>query len=666
MKLIADIEANGLLQEATEIHCAVFKDADTNQVWKLRKRDSIIKMLEKTKYLIMHNGIGYDLPLIKKLWGYEYKGKILDTVLMSRELFKNIQIPQQMKDDYKEACKKLDGPHSLAAWGYRLGRGKVEHEDWSVFTPAMMHRCAEDVEITHLLYNHIVEKWNTEKYPPRSAWLTMDFMKCISRQEQHGWKLDIPRCNRYMKQLDTWIRRIDAVLDPYVPSRPLEKEDTLQEDGSTQGFQNPYTKKGEIHSNLMKWMNNNGIEWTRDDIGGPFCRVNFRKVNLNSNDEVKEWLLDMGWQPEEYNFSKTEKDEDGNPVRTSPKLSPDDAFIGVDGKVGRLLCKRVQCRHRQSNIKGWLERVREDGRIESRISGFADTYRVRHANVANVPNVNSFFGRQMRSCFICEKGTVLVSADAAACQDRMIISRARDAGIKDPIFEDMILYGDKEKGTDSHSRARDEINKLFSEMGIKNINRSAAKNFSYAYKFGGGFKKLGYMAGEKNEKKAIEIGKAIKQAFDTVFQAQIKLHEHIKKEWLKTAKMRVNKFKKGGRTFERNEFYNGYVTGLDGRKVLIRNEKDILVYTVQSDEAICLNYATVLANKRMEEKWEEGKMWKQVGFFHDEYTFEVHPSIAEDVKKILEDSIRDAGDYFKLNLPQIGEGQIGKDWRSVH
>ena len=149
----------------------------------------------------------------------------------------------------------------------------------------------------------------------------------------------------------------------------------------------------------------------------------------------------MGWQPEEYNYSKTERDEDGNPKRTSPKLSADDMFYGIDGKIGKLICKRVQCRHRQSNIQGWLERVRPDGRIESRISGFADTYRVRHASVANVPNTESFFGNQMRKCFIAEEGMTLVSADAASCQDRMLIARARDAGINDPLFEEMILLG---------------------------------------------------------------------------------------------------------------------------------------------------------------------------------------------------------------------------------
>jgi DNA polymerase-1 len=666
MKLVCDIEANGLYEEADTIHCAVFKDLDTGKVYRLTKKDSIIRMLEKCTYIIMHNGIGYDIPLIKKIYGYEYKGKILDTVLMSREIFKNISVPEQMKEDCKAAGKKLSGPHSLAAWGYRLGRGKVEHEDWSTFSPEMMHRCVEDTEITHLLYNYILEKWNKEKFPPRAVWLTMDFMKAISRQEKHGWKLDIDRCEKSIHQLTKWIRWIDNVLESSLPILPIIKEDRLDETGDSSGFQNPFTKAGTLAVRLENWIEREEIDWNRDIIGGAFCRITFRKVNLNSDKEVKEWLLDMGWQPEEYNYSKKEVDEDGNPKRTSPKLSADDAFIGVDGKVGGLICKRVQCRHRQSNIQGWLDRVRPDSRLESRISGFADTYRVRHANIANVPNLDSFYGKNMRKCFTCEEGMVLVSADAAACQDRMIISRARDVGIKDPIFEDMILNGDKSKGTDSHSRARDEINILFAEMGIKPINRGSAKNFSYAYKFGGGAKKMGFMAGEKNEKKAIKIGKAIKEAFDTVFQAQIELQEHLKSEWIKRSQSRPVKYKWKGREQEKIEYYNGRIKALDGRDVLIRDEKNILVYTVQSDEALVMQHATVLANERLDAKYEDGVDFKQVGFFHDEYTFEVKPEIAEDVKVILEESIGEAGEYFNLNLPQIGEGEIGLNWSEIH
>lgn len=666
MKLVGDIEADNLYEEATVIHCAVFKDIETQKVYRFTSKDKIMAMLDKCSFLVMHNGIGYDVPLMKKLWGYEFKGRVFDTVLMSRELFKNIPIPDAMKEDYVAAKKKLDGPHSLAAWGYRLGRGKVEHEDWSVFSPAMMHRCVEDVEITYLLYKHIKEKWNTDHFPVRSAWLTMDFMDCISRQEKWGWKLDIPRCERYVKQLEKWVRWIDTVLYPYVPTLPLIKEDRVDDSGQSDGFKNPFTKAGSINARLAKWLESNEIPWTREEIGGPFCRVNFRKVNLGSDKEVKEWLLDMGWQPEEYNYSKTERDEDGNPKRTSPKLSADDAFIGVDGKVGRLICKRVQCRHRQSNIQGWLDRVRQDGRLESRISGFADTYRVRHANIANVPNTESFFGNQMRKCFIAEEGMTLVSADAASCQDRMLIARARDAGINDPLFEEMILRGDKKKGTDSHTRAMQELNKVFEAEGLPTITRGGAKNFNYAYKFNAGNKKLGTMAGVMNETQAKALGEKLRGALDEVFKAQVELEKHLKKEWMQTARSREVTFKKNGREFKRTEFYNGRVRGLDGRQILIRNEKDILVFMLQSDEALTMTYATVLQNKWFRQKYKEGVDYKQVCMYHDETTVECRPEIAEDIGEMMERAINQAGKYFKLSIEQNGEAAIGKSWQAVH
>jgi DNA polymerase-1 len=665
MKLVCDLEADGLYQDATQIWCAVFKCTETKQVWKFRTQAKIEAMLDRATVLIMHNGIGYDVPLLKKIWGYEYKGRVIDTVLLSRELYKNIPVPEQMKLDCAEHGKKLSGPHSLAAWGYRIGRGKVEHEDWSQYTPAMMHRCVEDVEITYLVYLEMQKKLSNGAFPPRAVWLTMDFMDCISRQEKHGWKLDIPRCERYIRQLSTWVERIDRVLHPQLPMIPTIKEDRM-EDGVSEGVQAPFTKAGTMALRLQKWIDKNALDNFASNVGGPFCRVDFRRVNLASDKEVKEFLLDLGWQPEEYNYSKKEVDEEGNPVRTSPKLSSDDSFIGVDGKMGRLICKRVQCVHRRSNIQGWLDRVRDDGRLESRVSGFADTYRVRHANIANVPKVTSFFGKQMRKAFIAEEGMVLVSADAASCQDRMIVSRAKDAGISDDVFEDMILNGDKDKGTDSHSRARDEINKLFPALDRKTIERDSAKNYSYGYKFGCGAKKIGFMAGEKNESRAVVIGKAVKAAFDTVFQAQVALGVYLVQEWKKTARRRPVKYTWNGRKQEKTEFYNGYILGLDGRRILVRSEKDVLVYAVQSDEAIMMQVATVMANKELRSKYIDGVDYKQVCFYHDEYTFETKPEIAEDVKGILERCIAQAGEFFNLTIKQIGEGQIGLNWAEVH
>ena len=50
----------------------------------------------------------------------------------------------------------------------------------------------------------------------------------------------------------------------------------------------------------------------------------------------------------------------------------------------------------------------------------------------------------------------------------------------------------------------------------------------------------------------------------------------------------------------------------------------------------------------------------------DEYTIECDPDIAEDVKKISEDAIVWAGEYFKIRCPHKGEGKIGNSWYAVH
>ena len=50
----------------------------------------------------------------------------------------------------------------------------------------------------------------------------------------------------------------------------------------------------------------------------------------------------------------------------------------------------------------------------------------------------------------------------------------------------------------------------------------------------------------------------------------------------------------------------------------------------------------------------------------DEYTIECKEEIAEDVKKISEDCIRDAGILLGIKCPHAGEGAIGKNWYDIH
>lgn len=114
------------------------------------------------------------------------------------------------------------------------------------------------------------------------------------------------------------------------------------------------------------------------------------------------------------------------------------------------------------------------------------------------------------------------------------------------------------------------------------------------------------------------------------------------------------------------EFYDGYIKGLDGRPIYVPTERQCLVYALQSDEAIMMTKAYNLLHERLAKKYKWGEEYGVISWYHDEYTIECNPEIAEDVKKISEQCIADAGEYYKLSCPHIGNGAIGKNWFDIH
>ena len=144
MRLVFDLEANGLYDEADTIWCIVTKDIDRGEVRKYEPKflHQGIRLLELADELICHNCIDYDLRLIKKLYpSFKPKGLIFDTMILSQLLY----------PDRK-------GGHSLGQYGEELGHPKPVHEDWSQFSPEMLHRCEQDVSINHKVYDKLIEE----------------------------------------------------------------------------------------------------------------------------------------------------------------------------------------------------------------------------------------------------------------------------------------------------------------------------------------------------------------------------------------------------------------------------------------------------------------------------------------------------------------------------
>jgi len=627
---VADLEADGLLAEATQVWCGVFKDISTGKKWKFLPNEigEMLSFMDTVDVLIMHNGIGYDWPLLKKLYNYEYKGKKVDTLIMSRLHNPKRPLPFNIP---KNTGKRI-GPHSVEAWGYRVGRGKPDHEDWSKFSKEMLHRCEEDVEIQHLTFLELQKE--AAPYSWRSAHLlSFKLFETLQKQEQYGWLVDRPYMEKSIKLLTHWMDRIDKSLKTRLPIiREIQETKTK---GEYNFVRKPFKANGEYNANVSKWLDSVGLDANARPIVGPYSRVAFRNVNLDSDKETKAFLLNLGWIPKEWNYS----DKTGE--KTSPKLSKDDPFEGIEGGLGRLVAKRVQIKHRKSSIEGLIKLIRPDGRIASVVNSLATTGRATHRGIVNIPAAKSFFGKQMRKIFISKEGFVLVGTDSDACQIRMLAGR-----MNDPHYTDVILNGKKELGTDMHT---------INQRAAKLPTRDSAKTFFYGFLFGAGDAKVGKIVDGTSAD-----GARLKKQFLAGLPALGKLMEDLTKEFRSNAKKRLNKWNKF-------EYYNGWVKGLDGRPIFISSEHQILVYVLQSDEAIMMAAAYNLFHKWMDDRgYTFGKEYGTVCWYHDEWTVECKEEIAEEVASLAEKAITKAGEFYKIPCPHKGDAAIGKDWYEIH
>ena len=316
-RCVADLEADGLLDTATIVWCGVFKDRDTKEVFKFRPHqiEAMLKFMDTCSELQMHNGIGYDFPLLRKLYGYEYKGKKIDTLVLSRLLNPKRTLPFNCPN-------KRIGPHSVEAWGYRVGRGKPEHEDWSKFSEDMLHRCSEDVEIQFMIYDELMKETSKGDWSVAIP-LTMKLFELLQRQEEYGWLVDVEHMQRCINLLDHWVCRIDKVLTPKLPSI-VEVLETKRE-GEYGYVKKPFLKSGKPSASVELWLSCLPTSSPSVTVGGPFSRIDFRPVNLNSNEETKDFLLGLGWEPKEWNTN-----DEGE--RTSPNMSTEYPSNGLEGK----------------------------------------------------------------------------------------------------------------------------------------------------------------------------------------------------------------------------------------------------------------------------------------------------------------------------------------------
>lgn len=436
--------------------------------------------------------------------------------------------------------------------------------------------------------------------------------------QDNGFPLDIDECNKQLGELQREIDKIDESILPLIPPKPKQDKTTITKVFKLNG---DYTKQ------VSDWLG----QQTKPNIEvcGSFNRIEFVPINLDSSKQVNEWLLDNGWEPKTWNYKKDKagkeiKDYYGNKIKTSPKLTEEDyeTLKGL-GPAAKLISDRRQYTHKRNQIKGFLRDVRPDGTVPSMVNTLgAATGRMTHSKIVNVPAPREgAFWPTMRKVFYAPEGYKVVGADADQCQ-----VRALSHYMNDQEFQEALLNGDKEAGTDMHSlNAR-----------RAGVSRSHAKNVFYGYLFGAGANKTASQIGC-----SVTDAERIRKKFESGLSSLVDLLTDLRRFWKA----------------------NGYILGIDGRKIYVTSEHMLLVYLLQNFEAVLMKWAMVVAYEKIKEEKLDAKF---ATMQHDEFQLIVKEEHADRVAKILEYSINKAGTIIGSRCIIKGEAEIGDNWYETH
>jgi len=123
--LIFDLECDNLLPDVTQIWGMGYSwyGYGRSEITWTRDINLILWVLKCADTLVGHNIIGYDLPVLKKLLGWKPQPDrvIHDTLRFSRLIYTDIQRKDKVAKNYEIPSEFRKRPHSLGAWGARMG-----------------------------------------------------------------------------------------------------------------------------------------------------------------------------------------------------------------------------------------------------------------------------------------------------------------------------------------------------------------------------------------------------------------------------------------------------------------------------------------------------------------------------------------------------------------
>lgn len=647
--LIYDLETDGFLESVTKVHCLNLIDRATGNRYRYSDYDTYsdgtltkasgsieqgLKRLAKAPCLAGQNIIGFDAPVLEKLYGFRYDGPVFDTLVASRVIWTNMtdvdfgllrsgKLPPEFQK------KGYIGQHRLAAWGYRLGmhKGDFDPKDygftWATvpFLKEMDDYCAQDCEVT-LKW---IEKIESKNYSPECLEMEMRVAQIIAQQERNGFTFDVPAAEKLYATLVARKADLDGAVSQAFPPWEVKLPDFIPKRANK--------KLGYLP-------------------GVPVPRSKTEVFNPGSRAHIADRLKNKyGW----------------NPIEFTPKGDPkvDESVLGVlPYPEAKLLAEYLLVMKYAGQVgdgnKAWL-RLERNGRIHGRVnSNGAVTGRMTHSdpNVAQVPKVGSPYGEECRALFTASPGRVMVGCDAEGLELRMLAHYM--AAWDDGAYARAVVEGTKEDETDVHN-----VNKKAAGLN----KRDAAKTFIYALLYGAGDFKIGTIVYD-------DFTDSQKSAFDRKYPLGPlrKDRPHSRDRGLATLGKnrraqimeKLPAFAKLVTAVKQTAKAKKQLKGLDGRILHVRSEHSALNTLLQSAGAVVMKKALVLLDDAISTNPTLASNAAFLANVHDEYQLETSPDLAETLGVLAADSIRLAGEHFKLRCPLAGSYESGASWSRTH
>jgi DNA polymerase I-like protein with 3'-5' exonuclease and polymerase domains len=368
MRIVLDIETN---KAHDKIWCVVTRNIDTDEWFTFKTPELLQTYINNATEVVTHNGIFFDFPVLKKVWGITVKkSQVVDTLVLSR-----LYNPS------------LEDGHSLAAWGQRLGFAKGDFTDFDGgFTEEMLKYCVQDTLVTKELYKHLTKEMEND-FSKESIKLEHQVAIIIAEQERNGFRLNEAAALQLLSVLKTKLDAIQVEMATIFP---------------------PKVTTGRTHKTSGKALN---------DIIEPF--------NPGSRKQIAERLIEKGWKPKKH----TEKgsvivDEEVLASLDYPEAKALAEYMMLQKRIAQIT-SWLDAVGKDGRVHG---RVITNGAVTGRMTHMSP-------NMAQVPNSGSPYGHECRDLWTVEKGYKLVGIDAAGLELRMLAHYMNDDAYTSEVVE---------------------------------------------------------------------------------------------------------------------------------------------------------------------------------------------------------------------------------------